>query len=206
MEAIVKFDFDAYQQHVLSYSRALPSFKLDLYHAALGLVSEAGEFCDAVKAEIIYGKKVDPRNINEEGGDGLWFAGLLARHLQWSFQEIVEAASELPSIIVPERLTGYTLRLADAASSISVRIADHVEDEYPLNLRAVKEDLRRYINYIGRIGYLYGFSLVQMAQGNIAKLDTRYGKGNEFSAERGLNRDKGAELQAIADSAGLAGG
>lgn len=199
----MKFDFNAYQQHVLSYSKSLPTFKTDLYHAVLGLVSEAGEICDAIKAQMIYGKQIDPLNIGEECGDGLWFSALLARHLQWDFQELIEAATDQPSPCPPERLIGYSLRLADAASAVSVRIADHVEDDYPLDLRSVRAELQRYINYLGRIGYLYGFSVTQMAEGNKAKLDTRYGKGAGFSAEKGLVRDKGAELKAIADSSGL---
>lgn len=49
---------------------------MDLLHAALLLTSEAGEFADAVKKHIVYGKELDEANLIEEAGDLLWALNL----------------------------------------------------------------------------------------------------------------------------------
>lgn len=38
-------------------------------HAAMGICGEAGELCDAIKKEIMYGKPIDRANVVEELGD-----------------------------------------------------------------------------------------------------------------------------------------
>src|ERR1700757_1173035 len=47
-----------------------------LIHAALGLASEVGEFADALKKAIFYGKPLDKVNLSEESGDLLWYLAL----------------------------------------------------------------------------------------------------------------------------------
>lgn len=42
-------------------------------HIGLGITGEAGEFADAIKKEVIYGKPVDLQNILEELGDLLFY-------------------------------------------------------------------------------------------------------------------------------------
>lgn len=49
-----------------------------LLHAALGLASEVGEFCDQLKKHIFYGKPLDKINLSEESGDLLWYLALAA--------------------------------------------------------------------------------------------------------------------------------
>lgn len=197
MEGSVQLDFNEYQRHVLSYARELP-LKTDLLHASLGLVSEAGEIADALKATMIYGKPLDLTNMKEEVGDGLWFAGLTARLLQWDYQNdiILPGTVGRAAMIRGDRLIGYSLRLADAASAVSVRLADHAEDDYPIQLPAVKAELQRFVGFLWRISMALNFTLEEAAAANIAKLDRRYNKAG-FSADAGLNRDKDAERAAI---------
>ena len=47
-----------------------------LLHAAMGLCTEAGEFMDAIKKAIFYGKDIDLANLAEELGDSFWYAAL----------------------------------------------------------------------------------------------------------------------------------
>lgn len=49
--------------------RSLTPAKVDLWHAATGIVTEAGEFMNAVKTHVIYGKPLDSANVREEFGD-----------------------------------------------------------------------------------------------------------------------------------------
>ena len=47
-----------------------------LLHAAMGICTEAGEFMDAIKKAIFYGKDIDLVNLTEELGDLFWYAAL----------------------------------------------------------------------------------------------------------------------------------
>ena len=49
-----------------------------LLHALLGLSSEVGEFADALKKHIFYGKPLDKINLSEESGDLMWYLALAA--------------------------------------------------------------------------------------------------------------------------------
>lgn len=53
----------------------------DLMHSAFGLAGEAGEFVDAVKKDIVYGKPLDQENLLEELGDILWYVALACETL-----------------------------------------------------------------------------------------------------------------------------
>lgn len=66
----------------------------DLMHAALGLTSEAGEFADAVKKHLVYGRDLDRVNAAEEVGDLLWFCALAARALGVPLADIAQANVE----------------------------------------------------------------------------------------------------------------
>ena len=47
-----------------------------LLHAGIGMATEAGEFLDALKKHIYYGKPLDKVNLLEEIGDQLWYCVL----------------------------------------------------------------------------------------------------------------------------------
>jgi NTP pyrophosphatase (non-canonical NTP hydrolase) len=58
-----------------------------LLHTALGLASEAGEFVDALKKHLFYGKEIDAINLLEELGDHLWYIGIGLNELGFSMEE-----------------------------------------------------------------------------------------------------------------------
>ena len=57
-----------------------------LLHAAMGMVTESGEFIDALKKAIFYGKEIDKVNLREELGDILWYMALAMRELDTDFE------------------------------------------------------------------------------------------------------------------------
>lgn len=77
-------DFEAFKER-LSDERILR-----LLHAALGKCTEAGEFLDALKKYIVYGKDLDLVNLREEIGDGHWYDAIAASALETTFEEIWE--------------------------------------------------------------------------------------------------------------------
>lgn len=61
-----------------------------LLHAGMGMVTEAGEFMDALKKRFIYGKPLDRVNLIEELGDKAWYIALALRALDCTFEEMFD--------------------------------------------------------------------------------------------------------------------
>jgi NTP pyrophosphatase (non-canonical NTP hydrolase) len=61
-----------------------------LLHAGIGLSTEAGEFLDALKKHIFYGKDLDKVNLAEEMGDLFWYMAIVADELGFEFEEVME--------------------------------------------------------------------------------------------------------------------
>ena len=61
-----------------------------LLHGGIGLATEAGEFLDALKKHIFYGKEIDKVNLREEMGDLFWYCAIIADQLEVDFQEVME--------------------------------------------------------------------------------------------------------------------
>lgn len=83
-ELALKTDHKSYD-HVAA--RFTPSMSR-LTHAALGLSTEANEFCDQLKKHLIYGKELDKVNLIEELGDLCWFIAMACDELGTNFEEI----------------------------------------------------------------------------------------------------------------------
>lgn len=49
---------------------------IELLHAAMGMVTEAGEMLDMLKKHIFYGKDLDLVNLEEELGDSNWYQSI----------------------------------------------------------------------------------------------------------------------------------
>jgi NTP pyrophosphatase (non-canonical NTP hydrolase) len=63
----------------------------DLLHAQLGISTEAGEFADAIKKYLIYGKEIDKVNLVEELGDLAWYMGLAIQAIGSTWGAVFEA-------------------------------------------------------------------------------------------------------------------
>lgn len=64
----------------------LSSQQIDLIHAALGHISEAGETLSQVIRSITQGVEMDEVNLREEAGDKLWYSALELRALHTDFE------------------------------------------------------------------------------------------------------------------------
>lgn len=76
-----------------------------LLHVGLGLVTEAGEFVDALKKYIFYGKPLDLVNLQEELGDSNWYSALGIDVLETTFEKILTTNIEKLRARYPEKFT-----------------------------------------------------------------------------------------------------
>lgn len=82
-------DFQIYQHRALRTAKPMEPAD-DLMHAALGLAGEAGEFADAIKKHLVYGRPLDHLNAVEEIGDILWFCALACTTLGVDMAQVAQ--------------------------------------------------------------------------------------------------------------------
>jgi NTP pyrophosphatase (non-canonical NTP hydrolase) len=75
-----EYDVELYER-LLNCARML--------HAAMGLVTEAGELMDMLKKHIYYNKPFDKVNAKEETGDALWYIGLAIDEMSTTMTEVL---------------------------------------------------------------------------------------------------------------------
>lgn len=80
---------------------------VDLLHAGIGLATESGEFLDALKKTIYYGKVLDEVNLAEELGDLLWYIALALRALDTDFDEQMQINIDKLKARFPDKFTEY---------------------------------------------------------------------------------------------------
>jgi NTP pyrophosphatase (non-canonical NTP hydrolase) len=101
--------------NIIPYSRfVLMLFKpMDvknmMVHAAMGLAGEAGEYIDAIKKHVFYGKELDVANATEELGDLAFF---------------LQAACNTHGLTIEEVLQANANKLAKRYSSLTYSDAD----------------------------------------------------------------------------------
>ncbi len=59
-----------------------------LVHAGLGMLTEAGEFMEAVIESIFLSKEIDKVNLKEEIGDSQWYQAIACDVLDTTFEEV----------------------------------------------------------------------------------------------------------------------
>jgi NTP pyrophosphatase (non-canonical NTP hydrolase) len=78
---------------------------IDLLHAAIGMVTESGEFMDMLKKHLFYGKPLDEVNLNEELGDQIWYIAIALNALGSSFEEVMARNIEKLQARYPDKFT-----------------------------------------------------------------------------------------------------
>lgn len=61
-----------------------------LLHAGIGMCTESGEFVDALKKHIFYGRPLDKTNLKEEMADCLWYIAIACDQLNVSISELMD--------------------------------------------------------------------------------------------------------------------
>lgn len=85
-----------------------------------------------------------------------------------------------------ESVVNAALGVADEAGEVAGVAKKHIFHGHTDNAEKMKEELGDVLWYVAWMADLYGYSLSEVAQGNIDKLRRRYPDG--FDAERSRNR------------------
>lgn len=72
-------------------TRASQNDALRLLHSGLGLCTESGEFVDALKKHIFYGRPLDRNNLKEELGDIVYYIALAADELNVDLDKLLQS-------------------------------------------------------------------------------------------------------------------
>lgn len=84
-----------------------------LLHAGIGIATESGEFLDALKKHVFYGKDLDRVNLKEELGDLLWYIAIAMDELGTDFNtEQLRNIAKL-SARYPEKFTREAAEFRD---------------------------------------------------------------------------------------------
>lgn len=85
--------------------RLLGKTRIDIIHAALGTISEAGEILDEILQSIIQDRPIDLTNLREEFGDQLWYQALGLRAVDSTFEDEAFKNIEKLKIRYPNQFT-----------------------------------------------------------------------------------------------------
>ncbi len=141
-----------------------------VFHAAMGLVTEAAELIDVYKKHIYYGKDLDRVNTKEEIGDICWYLALA--YDAWGIKPVAcvqgETAGTLYQISLMVQSSAICLGFTEEKSIFDKQLAD-------------------ILGSIIVICKTEGFVLDEILETNIAKLRARY--PGKFNSNKALNRD-----------------
>lgn len=116
----------------LAMSTCSPNFHPELVdpqllHASMGLVTEAGEFQDALKKAFFYGKELDKANLVEELGDVAWYIAIACNHLGVSLEETFGINIAKLKKRFPEKFTQHAALFRDLEGEYAI-LKDGVEN------------------------------------------------------------------------------
>lgn len=204
-----------YEKQALAFCNRLEDNReggslLDLVHAGLGLATEGAELLDGVVEAMAKQNKTDAeaeaydRNIIEELGDLCWFAALLCdvRNIdlgQFDISPWPTGVIDFEIFLNIAKLIASAGQLGDLTKKELVYGAVIHNDKYIAELREFFQRLR-----IVTRSFDNGLTVEKILDGNIAKLSARF-PDRVYSKASALNRDKGAEMDALGAATGAQG-
>lgn len=104
--------------------RTVTDGKHRLLHAALGILTEAGELGDAIKKHYVYDKDLNRGNIIEEVGDLLWYVAIICNQCHFTLEEAMSKNIAKLRLRYPEKYTdAAALARADKFSGPDPEVA-----------------------------------------------------------------------------------
>lgn len=99
-----------YVRNVLrTRSTKVPHFpnqeSIDLFHAIIGIGTEAGELLDVIKKDVFQGKPIDRTNLKEEFGDLMWYVALGCHAFGFSLEDVMASNIKKLQTRYPEKFS-----------------------------------------------------------------------------------------------------
>lgn len=164
-----------YQQLALRTAKLFPTTGENLFHAGIGMVTEAGEIATTLKRIYIYGKEAAPLmpNLREEIGDYVWYVALAASAVQLDLQEISLTASldEGDIDLFKGEPVKLFMGLAASANFMVLMMSSGDEDYFNDDGKTAVGVALKAVDLLCR---QFGFVLAEICAENIAKLQARY--------------------------------
>lgn len=171
-------DLNTYQQAALRTAKMFPTRFENMNHAALGMITEVGEFATEVKRMTIYGKPLDGErkaHMIEELGDFCWYIVLgvhaIGMTLQGAFdtdQTPLKADDESN-----ETLSDITNTLSMMVGAFSgVVMAERAN--LPWSIVDVAKMISASVQIVGMLAVRLGTTREFIFEANIAKLRARF--------------------------------
>lgn len=167
-------NLDTYQQEAVRTAKWFPSLLDNLDHAALGFITEIGEFATVVKRVSIYGKDMTQEmheHALEEIGDTFWYCALACETMGLRMGAIIDkdGASEIND------MKGGALALGLTSGTFAMGVyATRASGEYGKGIDALKAGLGLMIGMLDRTCFVLGVDAGEVLQRNIDKLRQRY--------------------------------
>lgn len=89
---------------------------VNVLHAAMGMVTEAGEIMDHLKRVSFYGRPIDRVSLVEEMGDLMWYLGLMASELGITFEEVWEKNIAKLKVRYPDKFNKVSAVVRDLSN------------------------------------------------------------------------------------------
>ncbi len=138
-----------------------------------------GEFAEAIKKKLFYFKDMKPDVA----------AALRSQVLKEQHRgDILDAQKEKRSIHA-------LLGIVSETGEIAEEVVNALTGKAPLDVTNLKGELGDILWYIAILCNVHGWTMDEIQEANIAKLEARY--GGKFDAFRANNRDAAAELDAL---------
>ena len=102
-------NFEEYRPFALRTAKMFPTQHENLRHAALGLITELGEFATEAKRMVIYGREMTPEmrdHMIEEIGDMMWYVPLGLHALEQHDIIVLDAACKRELAALPDADNG----------------------------------------------------------------------------------------------------
>jgi NTP pyrophosphatase (non-canonical NTP hydrolase) len=187
---------DHYQELAYRTAKKFNNFHADLNHAALGLASESGELSETIVRAWMQ-MPVNAHNIEEELGDGCWYAALMATVMELDFKslflhpgDLAEMSPTLASAVLGRNPVALTMCLTAFSGELVSVVKAHVIYGKELDHIQLSRALSLYVCTASLLADLHGLDFeTQVLAGNIQKLQKRF-PGFYSDAEAVARADK----------------
>lgn len=108
----------------------------DLFHAVIGIATEAGELVEAFLRSINSASGIDKVNLAEEVGDSFWYAAIIAREAGLTFEEIQHTNIAKLKARFPEKFSELHAIHSDLATEREILEVGSKPVELPQSIQA----------------------------------------------------------------------